>query len=230
MNRSVRVWQWFLQASLWIASIGLMVASSGLDGAYLAQLMPAGWGWLGLLLNTMADITSELGMYWYGRLQMDRSSAKRDKSRWVLVGQVALVGYAWLFGWRQLVPKMRQVDPDAAVWMAPMAAAFIPLALIVVGLIQALLSGRIEDAKPDKPVPVGEPVVKDKPEPAPVPTPPAPEWPLEERRELVLVAMLDSNAPSQAQLAERFGVSRQTIGNDIAALREAGKLNGQGGH
>ena len=47
----MNLWQKFLKVSLWVASIGLMVASSGLDGAYLAKLMPAGWGWLGLWLN-----------------------------------------------------------------------------------------------------------------------------------------------------------------------------------
>ena len=223
------LWQRFLQASLWIASIGLMIASSGFDGAYLARMMPTGWGWLGLLLNTMADITSELGMYWYGRLQQD-VKAKRKKARWILAGQVVLVGYAWLFGWRQLVPKMRQIDPDAATWMAPLAAAFIPMALIVLGYIQSLLAGRIEDAKPDKesakPAPVDVSVDK----PVDNVAPNVPELTTDERRERVLAAMLAPEPPTQSELAEQLAVSRSTIGNDVSVLREAGRLNGQGGH
>ena len=154
-----RLWNRLLQASLWLASIGLMVASSGLDGAYLAKLMPDGWAGLGLVLNTMTDITSELGMYWYGRLQMDRSSNKRKRARWLLVGQVVLVGYAWLFSWRQLVPIIARVDPGAG-WMAPLAAAFIPAALVVVGYIQALLAGRIEAARNEPQVVQSEPAVE----------------------------------------------------------------------
>jgi hypothetical protein len=158
-------WQGFLRISLWVASIGLMISSSGLDGAYLAKLMPPGWGLLGLVLNTVADVTSELGMYWYGRLQMDKSSTKRKKAKWLLAGQVILVGYAWLFSWRQLVPIIAQVDPDAP-WMAFIGAAFIPSALLVVGYVQALLAGRIENEKVD--AAMESSAVQVEPEPAPV--------------------------------------------------------------
>ena len=122
----MNLWQSFLKISLWIASAGLMVASSGMDGAYLSKLMPPGWAWLGLVLNTMADITSELGMYWYGRLQADRSVVKRKRARWILGGQVILVGYAWLFGWRQLVPIVAQVTPVPTGW-PPLARHLSPL-------------------------------------------------------------------------------------------------------
>jgi hypothetical protein len=156
----MNLWQSFLKVSLWLASIGLMVASSGLDGAYLSKLMPDGWAWLGLVLNTVADVTSELGMYWYGRLQMDKSSIKRKRSRWILIGQVVLVGYAWLFSWRQLVPIIAKVDAGAR-WMAPVGAFFIPAALIVAGYIQSLLAGRIEnDTKVTQSEPKQEPVVE----------------------------------------------------------------------
>ena len=156
----MNLWQKFLKVSLWLASIGLMVASSGLDGAYLAKLMPEKWGLLGLVLNTVADITSELGMYWYGRLTMDKSLTKRKGAKWILVGQVILVGYAWLFGWRQLVPIVEKVDPNAP-WMAPVGAAFIPAALVVVGYIQSLLAGRIEsEPKTTVSEPKAEPVAQ----------------------------------------------------------------------
>ena len=62
-NRIERAWAAFLRVSLWLVSIGLMLASSGVDGAYLTKLMPAHWGWMGLVLNTTADIASEVIMY-----------------------------------------------------------------------------------------------------------------------------------------------------------------------
>ena len=222
-------WNRLLQASLWLASIGLMIASSGLDGAYLAKLMPDGWSWLGLLLNTMTDLTSELGMYWYGRLQMSRSTTKQKRARWLLVGQVVLVGYAWVFSWRQLVPIIARIDPDAQ-WMAPIGAAFIPSALIVVGYTQALLAGRVEDVKATaKSTPVVDtmpPAVPPEPPTSPTIVNPAPALDTEERRERVLVAMLADSPPTQAELADQLAVSRSTIGNDVAKLREVGKLNG----
>ena len=51
-----RFWSWITRVSLWLVSIGLMLASSGIDGAYLARIMPAGADWLGYVLNTMSDI------------------------------------------------------------------------------------------------------------------------------------------------------------------------------
>lgn len=232
-------WNRLLQASLWLASIGLMIASSGLDGAYLAKLMPTGFAWLGLLLNTMTDLTSELGMYWYGRLQMDRSSTKQKRARWLLVGQIVLVGYAWLFSWRQLVPIIAKVDPGAW-WMAPIGAAFIPSALIVVGYTQALLAGRVEDVKATAKVapvdaklaseaPTEPPTVTAEPPMTPTIDKPVPSLDTEARRERVLAAMLADEPPTQAELADRLAVSRSTIGNDVARLRQAGRLNGQGG-
>lgn len=164
----MNIWKWFLRASLWIASAGLMMASGGLDGAYLAKLMPEGWGLLGLVLNLVADITSELGMYWYGRLRMDRSLTKKKGAKWILVGEVVLVGYAWLFGWRQLVPIVAQVDPTAP-WMAWVGAAFIPAALIVVGYIQSLLAGRIESETKVGQGETAAVVTEPAPEPATVP-------------------------------------------------------------
>ena len=234
MTRATHIWQRFLKVSLWLASIGLMIASSGLDGAYLSKLMPAGWAWLGLVLNTVADVVSELVMYWYGRLQMDASSAKRKRSRYLLVGQAMLVLYAWLFSWRQLVPILRQVDAEAATWLAPLSAAFIPTALIVVGYAQALLAGKIENVKESTPsatlattdrqvLPTERPL-------ASTLTAGVLDLAPTERREQVLTAMLADNPPTQAELADRFGVGRSTIGHDVAKLRQAGKLNGQREH
>jgi len=143
-KRARTVWQGFLHISLWLASIGLMLASSGIDGAYLAKLMPTGWAWLGLVLNTVSDIASEVMMYWYGRLQMDASKIKQKKSRWILLVVALLVGYAWLFSWRQLLPPLVELEERAAIWLAPLMAAFVPISLAGIGYVQALLAGRIE--------------------------------------------------------------------------------------
>lgn len=145
MSKRVSIlWQNLLKISLWLASAGLMLASSGLDGAYLTKLMPAGWGWLGLVLNTVSDVVSEIVMYWFGRLRQDRSSVKRKMSWWLLLPQILLVGYAWLFGWRQLIPIMSEIEPQAYGWLAPIVAGFVPIGIVSVGLVQALLAGRIE--------------------------------------------------------------------------------------
>ena len=68
----MRIWRAIRRNSLWIMSIGLMAASSGIDGAYMAAWMPAGAAWLGYVLNTTSDVASEVLMYWFGRLQQER--------------------------------------------------------------------------------------------------------------------------------------------------------------
>jgi len=143
-KRATTVWQNFLRISLWFASAGLMLASSGLDGAYLTKLMPVSWGWLGLVLNTVSDVVSEIVMYWYGRLQMDASKTKQKMARWLLLPQILLVGYAWLFGWRQLLPIMQVLEPVDYRWLSPLVAGFVPVGIVSVGFVQALLAGRIE--------------------------------------------------------------------------------------
>jgi len=165
VKRAKVIWQGFLSISLWLASIGLMLASSGIDGAYIAKLMPPHFEWLGLVLNTVSDIASEVMMYWYGRLQMDQSKVKQKKSRWVLIVVGLLTGYAWLFSWRQLLPPLRAIEERAATWLAPIMAAFVPISLAGIGYVQALLAGRIEKeraasepkANPEPAEPVVEP-------------------------------------------------------------------------
>ena len=137
-----------MNASLWVVGFGLMLASSGLDGAFLVKLMPLNWGWLGLVLNTTTDIASEVISYWCGRLAQDASTKKRKMSKLLWVAQFALVFFAWLFGWRQIIPILRTLEPQDWRWLAPLMAAFTPIALVAVGYTQALLAGKIEDAKP----------------------------------------------------------------------------------
>lgn len=131
-------------ASLWFVGFGLMLASSGIDGAYMAKLMP--WPWLGYVLNTVSDIGSEVLMYWFGRLRQYPKNTKRYKmASGLLVAEVVLTSFAWLFGWRQLLPIIARIEgAQAAAWLAPVFAAFTPISLVAVGYAQALLAGRIE--------------------------------------------------------------------------------------
>ena len=139
-----------LRGSLWLVSAGLCLASSGLDGAYLTRLMPPSLFWLGYVLNTMADVASEIMMYWFGRLRLLPKASKHNRlALLVLPAEALLVGYAWFFSWRQLLLVLPRVESaDAVRWVAPIAAGFIPLALLAVGYTQALLAGRAEDTQP----------------------------------------------------------------------------------
>lgn len=218
-----RAWNGFLRISLWLASIGLMAASSGIDGAYLAKLMPAGWGILGLVLNTVADLSSEVSMYWYGRLRQ----AGR-KGLWpILAVQVVLAGYAWLFGWRQLLPILRTIEQDAAIWLSPLMAAFIPVALIGIGYVQSLLAGKHVVAKT---TPKNDKVSTSVPAVAPIEPERAVKLSPVARREQALMLWMADDSISQAQMAERLGVSRQTMNKDYNVLIADGKLrrNGHG--
>jgi len=134
-----------LVAALWIATLGLFLASSGIDGVYLMSWMPVGWGWMGLVLNSVVDLTSELIMYWYGRLRLMPINTKRYKhARWLLLFEGGLIGFQWFFSWLQLRMVLAPVEPRDAGWIAPIAAAFVPFALVAVGYAQALLAGRID--------------------------------------------------------------------------------------
>jgi len=161
---ATKVMMWLLRASLWLAGVGLMWASSGIDGTYIAQLNR--WEWAGYVLNAVADITSMVLMYWYGRLvQTSRKETggkrKIEMSRWVLVVEAIAIFYAWFFGWRQLRGRIYAVETDpllgkAELGLAPIYAlleleltaaissGFIPALLVGVGYVQSLLAGRIE--------------------------------------------------------------------------------------
>jgi len=123
-----------------------MGASAGIDGAYMAKLMPPV---LGYTLNAVSDISSEVLIFWYARLRQYPKNTKRYRMAWaLLVGEVLLTFFAWLFGWRQLLPIVTMLEgPRAARWLAPVFAAFTPTLLITAGYAQALLAGRIEREK-----------------------------------------------------------------------------------
>lgn len=148
MGNLKRIGGWVIQNSLWVVGFGLFLASSGLDGAFLVKLMPAQWGWLGLVLNTTTDVCSEVISYWTGRLAQDANKRKREMSKLLWIPQFALVFFAWLFGWRQIIPILRVIEPDDWHWLAPLMSAFVPTALVAVGYTQALLAGKIVEEKP----------------------------------------------------------------------------------
>ena len=139
-----------LKYSLWLAGIGLMLSSSGVDGAYLTRIMPEGFGWLGLILNTVADLSTMVLTYWYGVLK--RENSKRAKlakmANVVLAGEAFAFAYSAFFSWRQLLIVMLPVEGEATAIIAPIAALFVPGLLAFIGFTQSLLaddSEAIED-------------------------------------------------------------------------------------
>jgi len=126
-----------------------MLASSGIDGAYMAKWMPPTASWLGYVLNTVSDVASMVLMYQYGRILQTRRNESGGKRKlelsWALgIAEVLAVLYSWFFSWRQLLIVLPQVEAQATRWVAPLAAGFIPLLLASAGYAQSLLAGRIE--------------------------------------------------------------------------------------
>ena len=143
---------WLLNNSLWLAAIGLMLASSGIDGAYLAKIMePRLWP-LGYVLNTVSDVSGLIITYAFGRLQQERRNSKKWRLSWALLGaEVVAVWFSWFFSWRQLRIVLPGVEGDYAESVAMIAAAFIPLLLAFIGWAQALQAGRFEEQGASKP-------------------------------------------------------------------------------
>lgn len=146
----MRIANWLLGNSLWLAAFGLMLASSGIDGAYMASMMESNLWPLGYVMNTMSDVSGLAIMYWFGRLQQEhRGSKKWRLSRVLLGGEVVAVCYSWFFSWRQLIRTLQQVEYQDTIWVAPIAAGFIPLLLAFIGWAQALRAGRFDDQQVD---------------------------------------------------------------------------------
>lgn len=140
----MNIWKRAKQNSLWLVGFGLMLASSGLDGMYMAKWMPVSA--LGLVLNTMSDIASLVLMYWYGRLKQSPRGSKRNKLAGALLpAELVAALYSWFFSWRQLRVVLPAIEPEHWQWVAPIAAGFIPLLLAFIGYAQSLLAGKLGD-------------------------------------------------------------------------------------
>jgi hypothetical protein len=140
--------KWAVDNSLWLAALGLMLASSGLDGSYMARMME--WGWLGYVLNTTADLAGMLIIYHFGRFrQSPRGSKKYKLALLLLPAEGVAVAYSWLFSWRQLLIVLPPVEGADTWWMAKLAAGFIPLLLMFIGFAQSIAAGRVNAATED---------------------------------------------------------------------------------
>jgi len=127
------MWEWVKKNSLWLVGLGLMLASSGLDGVYISRWM-TGAPWLGFILNTMSDVANLTLMYWYGRFRQSPKGSKRYRlAGAMLPSEIIAALYSWLFSWRQLRAVLPAVEPEHWRWVAPVAAGFIPLLLAFVG-------------------------------------------------------------------------------------------------
>jgi len=146
-----RAWNWCLGKSLWIMSIGLMLASSGIDGAYMSQWMPRQAYWLGYILNTTSDVASEVLMYWFARLRQERKGSKRWRmALWILPAVALIVLYSWFFSWRQLRVVMASFEGPSTEWVSIVSAGFVPLVLVATGYAQAIKDGRFEEREESK--------------------------------------------------------------------------------
>lgn len=145
LNAALKLWLhtlhlWLHENALWLVGLGLMLASSGIDGAYLARLMSLPV--LGYVLNTTADIASMTLTYYYGRLLKDNNKgSKKYKLAGALLGsEVVSIGYSWYFSFLQLRIILQPIEPVATGWFAFASAGFIPLLLAFIGFAQALIS------------------------------------------------------------------------------------------
>lgn len=144
--KSQKARAWVENNGLFVISGGLCLASSGLDGAYMATWMGKA-PWLGYVLNTTSDAATLALSYWYGRLRMDYSSVKRARSSLLLVADLVAVGFSWFFSWRQLLRVLPSIEGVNTWWVAPTAAVFIPILNAALGYGQALRAGRVKAEK-----------------------------------------------------------------------------------
>lgn len=138
-SASAAIKAWLHENALWLVGLGLMLASSGIDGAYMARLMS--WPALGYVLNTTADVAGMTLTYYYGRLLRDnaRTTNKHKQARYLIISEVVAVGYSWFFSWRQLRIVIQPIEPVGYEWIAAVSAAFIPLLLAFIGWAQSLI-------------------------------------------------------------------------------------------
>jgi hypothetical protein len=131
---------WFKRHQSDLIAGGLMLASSGLDGLYMALWMPPGWGWLGLVLNTMADVTDLYLGKRVGTFLRSSDGIKRWGALAIFGGQLVAIAYSWFFSYRQLLRVLPAIEPEHYEQIALWAAGFIPLLLAILGIESGLSS------------------------------------------------------------------------------------------
>lgn len=140
---------WLQRNSLVLAGMGLCLFSSGIDGAFMAKLMPESWGWLGLGLNAVADITGFLLTYWFGVFQQSGKRTRKYRMSWVLLlAEIVAVFYSWHFSYWQLTLVLPGVLPQLSAQMihsvSMTMAGFVPLNLAFIGWAYAIQTGKWE--------------------------------------------------------------------------------------
>lgn len=222
----MRPLKWLQRNALWLVGFGLMLASSGIDGAYMARWMTAlPWGddfvsaaVLGYVLNTTSDVASMVLSYTFAGIRRNTNRGyKKAKLAWVLLGAEAVaVLYSWFFGWRQLLLVLPSVETsDAVRWVAPVSAGFIPVLLAAIGWAQALIAepDDASDAEVDaKPAPVKRVAVNQAAKPAPLKPIGVSEW-----RELV--SGMNGDAPDDAEAVRQWLVEHRYEVPSASTLR-----------
>lgn len=223
------------QNSLLIIGLGLMLASSGIDGAYLTRIMPSGFFWLGLILNTTADLGGMVLTYYYGLLKRvsPKGSRKYKMTNILLGAEIFAVFYSWFFSWRQLLIVMQSVESADYAWIAPIAAAFVPGLLAFIGYTESLLT---EDETNETGAKVARKVtevsrndaqvsqVETKPETKP--------FQHNETSKVIFETFANNPHATKTEVAKVAQVSRTTVNNYLQQMEVAGLLrisdNGNG--
>lgn len=144
----VSLWSWICKHPSIAIGACLMVASSGLDGAYMTLLMPqrviiARWtvsfAWLGLVLNLAADGTDLYLSYRIGKLMNTRDAIKQWGAIVLLaLGLLVAAGYSWFFSYLQLRRVLPAFEVDNVDRTAKIIAGFIPALIVILGLEDGL--------------------------------------------------------------------------------------------
>jgi hypothetical protein len=107
-----------------------MLASSGLDGAYLAALI----GPLGYLLNTTVDVATEVVIHQATQLRrQNRKGSKLHRMSWLLYG-----GNAILVAYSAYLSTMYLLTLGLPLVHAAITSCLVPVAIALTGLAQAL--------------------------------------------------------------------------------------------
>ena len=238
--------KWIGKNAFFLVGILLMLASSGLDGEYLAQVMPVPI--LGYVLNLAADIADMAFAFKYQRLQRSRDETKRKAARMLIVGQAIATAYSWFFSWLQLRTVMTTVEPTDWMWISPIAGAFVPLLLIFCGIGQALEDTRASDLRQvsvrseqlptrgEQVSPIAEQLfTQDEHMSEQVSMPGGQVSPivrLTDRQIAILAAIVDDPQVSNTQLSAQLGVARSTVARDLSSMSGMGVVargaNGDG--